>query len=246
MIETKEVIKKEKKNKVAIEVKRIETKHCLKESSLKLKELIKEKEDTQKKLEEKKVDLSFLLMRKEQQSGDEVLKSMITRKKVQISQLNQEVYRVERELTQARDAQLLMASKLVEELSEEIDQIRKDLDERETELSFLLGLQKQSQMNNAELRATIERKQAEIDRLRGHMTDIKSDLSVAEKQHKELCQCLHETTTKLVEQSEQVRGLDKIRAGLERERNQVDTKLKIVIARSEVHCIWILDTHSDK
>ena len=104
------------------------------------------------------------------------------------------------------------------------------------ELGFLRQ-QEQSQKNNTRLKATIEHKEAEVDRLRGHMIGIVNNLSIARKEHEELCRNLRQTTAKLEVQSELVRELDRTRVDLESERNIVDTKLKIEIAKSEVCCV---------
>ena len=238
---TKDAIRKETKKKVAIETKRVERKHQLKESSQKLEELSMKWENTKRELEEKEEELSFLQMQEQHQSNNEVLRCIIADQEAEISHLVQKVTRVEREVTQARDAQLSMAAKRVEELREERDQIKKDLENKKTVLYFLrLQLQEQSQKNSVKLRATIERKEAEIDLLRGHMIDIERDLIIAQEEHEELRQHLRQTTVELVEQSEQVRTLERTRADLERERSRVDTKLKIEIAKSEVSCVGLL------
>ena len=68
------------------------------------------------------------------------------------------------------------------------------------------------------------------------MVEVERELKCAKEEHEQLCQCFKQTTVELVEQCEQVRGLERNRAELERERSQVDTKLKIEIAKSEVCC----------
>ena len=233
---TREAIKEGEKKKVTIEIKRAETKRQLKESSQKLKELNKEKEDTKRELEEEKDELFYLRKREQQQNGNEVLRSTITEKEAEISHLEQEATRVEWELSRARDGQLSMAAKCVKELSEETDRIKKDLDKKEHVLHFLRQLE-QSEHYDAKFRATIERKETEIDRLCGHLTAVNNDLSVAQKEHGELQQHFQQTSEELVEKVEQVRELERTRSDLERERCQVDTKLMIVIANSEVGCI---------
>ena len=70
LTETKDAIKKETKKRVAIETKRVETKHQLKQSSQQLKQLSKEREDTKRELEEKQEELDFLRMLEQQQSGN--------------------------------------------------------------------------------------------------------------------------------------------------------------------------------
>ena len=147
-------------------------------------------------------------MLEQQQSGNEFLMSIIADKEVEISRLEQEATRVERELSQARDDHVSLAAKHVEELSEERDKIKKDVDKKEMELGFLQQ-QEQSQKDNTRLKATIERKEAEVDRLRSHMIGIVNDFSVARKEHEELRRNLRQTTTKLAVQSELVRKLDR-------------------------------------
>ena len=235
---TKDAIKKETKKKIAIETKRVETKHQLKQSSQQLKQLSKERENTKRELEEKQEELDFLRRQEEQQRGNDFLMSIIADKEVEISRLEQEATRVERELSQARDDHVSLATKHVEELSEEREKIKKDMDKKEMEHGFLRQ-QEQSQKNNTRLKATIERKEAEIHRLCSHMIGIVNDFSVVRKEHEELRQNLRQTTAKLAVQSELVRELDRTRVDLESERNIVDTKLKMEIAKSEVCCVGL-------
>ena len=226
LTKTKEAIKIGRKKKAIIEKKRVDTKHQLKESSKKLKELIRERDDTKRELEEKEEELALLQLVGPQQVDAKTIQSAIADKKEEIQELEHEVMRVERELSQARDAQ---ATKMTEQR----DQIKRDLDKKEKEL-HLFRMQAESQKNNTKWQAIIERKEAEVGQLRSHMTKVERDLSRAKEEHKKFREQLHHTTQELAENCEQVRGLEKSRAELERERSRVDTKLKIEIAESEV------------
>ena len=133
---------------------------------------------------------------------------------------------MERELSQARDAQ-------VARMTEQRDQIRKDLNKKEKEL-HLFRLQAQSQKDTMKWQGIIERKEAEVDRLHSHMNEVEGDLCQAKGEHVQFLEQLRRATAQLTEKSERVRILEKSRAELERERSRVDTKLKMEIAHSEV------------
>ena len=183
-------------------------------------------------LEEKEEELALLQLGGQQQIDDESIQSAIADKKEEIQDLKHEVTRVERELSQARDAQ-------VARMTEQRDQIKEDLEKKEKEL-HLFHLQAQSQKDNMKWQGIIERKEAEVGRLRSHMNEVKGDLCRAKEEHVQFLEQLRRATAQLTENCERVRLLEKSRAGLERERSQVDTKLKMEIAKSEVcFCLYI-------
>ena len=133
---------------------------------------------------------------------------------------------MERELSQARDAQ-------VARMTEQRDQIKEDLEKKEKEL-HIFRLQAQSQKDNMKCQRIIQRKEAEVGRLRSHMNEVEGDLCQAKEEHVQFLEQLRRATAQLTEDCERVRVLEKSRAVLERERSRVDTKLKMEIAHSEV------------
>ena len=232
LAKTKEAIKTERKKKAMTEKTRLDTKHQLKESSARLKELTRDRDDTKRELEEKEEELALLQLGGRQQIDDESIQSAIADKKEEIQELKHDVTRVERELSQARDAQ-------VARMTEQRDQVKKDLEKKEKEL-HLFRLQAQSQKGNMKWRGIIERKEAEVGRLRSHMNEVEGDLCRAKEEHVQFLDQLRRATAQLTENCEQVRLLEKSRAELERERSQVDTKLKMEIAKSEVSFCFTL------
>ena len=231
LTETNKAIKVGRKKKAMIAKKRIDTKRQLKESSMKMKKLSRARDSTKKMLEEKEEELALLLQGQHQSS----IQSIIEDREAEIQELEHEVSRMEQKLSLARDAQVTTMTKHVEELSEKRDLIKKDLEKKEKELD-LFRSQAQSQKNNAKWRQIIERKEAEVSQQRNHMTEVERELTNAKEEHKKLCDLLHETTVVLSEQCEQVRGLERSRAALERQWSRVDTKLKMEIAESKVCC----------
>ena len=114
--ETKEASNIERKKKATIERKRFDTKQQLMVSSEKLKELTRERDDTKRELEEKEEELALLQLGEQQQIDDERLISGTKQKK---KELEQDVARVERQLIEAKDAQVTTLTKHMEELSEQ-------------------------------------------------------------------------------------------------------------------------------
>ena len=133
---------------------------------------------------------------------------------------------MERKLSKARETQ-------VARMTEQRDQIKKDLEKKEKEL-YIFHLQAQSQKDSMKWRGIIERKEAEVGRLRSHFNEVEGDLCRAKEEHVQFLEQLRRSTAQLTEDCERVRLLEKSRAELERERSQVDTKLKMEIAHSEV------------
>ena len=224
---TKEAINTEKKRKATIERKRFDTKQQLMVSSEKLTELTRERDDTKRELEEKEEELALLQLGEQQRIDDERL---ISDTKQKIQELEQDVSRVERQLIEAKDAQVTTLTKHMEELSEERDQIKTEIEEKECDLEIF----RKKAHNQPKFRAVIERKEAEVGRLRSHMTEVEEDLSRTMEQHDKFREQLKETTAELSENCERVRGLEKYQAELERERSRVDAKLKMEIAKSKV------------
>ena len=237
LTKTKEAIKIGRKNKAAIHRKRLDTKQQLTDSSEKLKKLTRERDDTKVELEEKEEELALLQYGEQQQIDDE---RIISDKKEEIRELEQDVARVESQLIEAKDAQVTTMTERIEELSEQRDQIRTEIEKREKELE-IFRRKAHNQKNDSRLSAFIERKEAEVGRLRSHMTEVEEDLSRTMEQHIKFREQLLQVSLDFAENCERVRGLEKSQAELERDRSRVDTKLKMEIAESEVlfrlcHC----------
>ena len=233
LTKTTEDIKIGRKKKAVTENKRISKKLQLMECSEKLKELTRERDDTRRELEEKEEELAILQLAdngEQEQIDDE---SIISEKKEEIKKLEHDVAIVERQIINARDDQVVTIIERVEELSEQRDQIKAEIEKKEKELK-IFRRKACNQMNDENLRAFIKRKEAEIGRLRCHMTEVEEDLSRTQEEHDKFRKQLKRTTVELVENCEHVRGLEKSRAELERERSLVDTKLKMEFAKSEV------------
>ena len=237
LTKTKEAIKVGRKNKAAIHRKRLDTKQQLMDSSEKLKKLTRERDDTKRELEEKEEELALLQYGEQRQIDDE---RIISNKKEEIQELEQDVAIVERQLIEAKDAQVTTMTERIEELSKQRDQIKTEIEKREKEL-VIFRRKAHNQKNDAKLRAFIERKEAEVGRLRSHMTEVEEDLSRTKEQRSKFREQLLQVSLDFAENCERVRGLEKSRAELERDRSLVDTKLKMEIAESEVrfrscHC----------
>ena len=188
------------------EKKRFDTKQQLMECSEMLKELTKERDGTRRELEENKEELALLQLA---DNGEQEYESVVSEKKEEIKELERDVVIVERQIIKARDAQVMTITECVEELSEQRDQVKAEIEKKEKELE-IFHRKAPNQMNNEKFRAFIERKEAEVGQLRWHMTKVEEDLSRTQEEH------------------------EKSRAELERERSRVDTKLKMEIAKSEV------------
>ena len=233
LTKTTEDIKIGRKKKAMTENKRISKKRQLMECSEKLKELTKERDDTRRELEEKEEELTILQLAdngEQEQIDDE---SIVSEKKEEIKKLDRDVAIVERQIIKARDDQIVTITERVEELSEQRDQIKAEIEKKEKELK-IFHRKACNQMNDENLKAFIKRKEAEVSRLRCHMTEVEEDLSRTQEEHDKFRKQLKQTTVELVENCEHVRALEKSRAELERERSRVDTKLKMEIAKSEV------------
>ena len=211
------------------EYRRITTKQQLMECSEKLKELTRERDDTRRELEEKEEELAILQHAdngEQEQIDDESIKE-------EIKKLERDVAIVERQVIKARDTQVMTITERMEELSEQRDQIKEEIEQKEKELE-IFRRKACNQKNGENLRAFIKRKEAEVSRLCCHMTEVEEDLSRTQEEHDKFRKQLKQTTVELVKNYEHVRGLEKSRAELERERSRVDTKLKMEIAKSEV------------
>ena len=222
------------------EKKRISTKQQLMECSQKLKELTRERDDTRRELEEKEEELAILQLGEQQQIDDE---SIISEKKEEIEELVCDVANIERQIIKARDTQEMTIAERMEELSEQRDQIKAEIEKKEKELE-IFHRKARNQMNNEKLRAFIMRKEAEVGQLHSHMTEVEEDLSRTQEEHDKFRKQLKQTTVELVENCEQVRGLEKSCTELERERSRVDTKLKMEIAKSEVYIMILISFQS--
>ena len=200
------------------------------ECSEKLKVLTRERDKTKRELEEREEELAILQLGEQQQIDDE---SIISEKKEEIEELVCDVANIERQIMKARNTQEMTIAECMEELSEQRDQIKAEIEKKEKELE-IFRRKARNQMNNEKLRAFIKRKEAEVGQLRCHMTEVEEDLSQTKEEHDTFRKQLKQMTVELVANSEHVRGLEKCRAELERERSRVDTKLKMEIAKSEV------------
>ena len=118
-------------------------------------------------------------------------------------------------------------------LSEERNKTMKKLEMKEQELHFLSLHQSTSE--DLELRAIIASKETETKNVKERLAQVERDLSVAKDECERLRMQLQQTTTELAEQSERVRGLERVRANLERERRQVDARIIAQITRHEVN-----------
>ena len=87
---------------------------------------------------------------------------------------------------------------------------------------------------NARLLTIIASKEMEIKDLNKRLTQVEHELILEKVKSDELCEQLRQTTAELVEQCKRVRGLERSRAELDRERSLVDTRILIEIARNEV------------
>ena len=128
---------------------------------------------------------------------------------------------------------LCESSKKTEKLRKERDETRKQLELKEKELHFLCQ-QERHQRYNADLRVVIAEKETEIRLLKEKLSEVERDLISERVKNEELRERLQQTTADLAEQCERVRGLERSRAELERERRRVDTRIIIETARREV------------
>ena len=104
---------------------------------------------------------------------------------------------------------------------------------KEQELHFLCQ-QERHQRDNADLRVVIAEKETEIRLLKEKLSEVERELISERGKNEELRERLQQTTADLAEQYERVRGLERSRAELERERRRVDTRIVIETARREV------------
>ena len=102
---------------------------------------------------------------------------------------------------------------------------------REQELHYLRLYQ---HTNDEKWKAIVAGKQMEIENLKQQLAKVDNELKVAKVESNRLHMQLQQTTVELAKQSERARGLERILAGLERERRQVDARIIIEIARKEV------------
>ena len=122
---------------------------------------------------------------------------------------------------------------MTEKLRKERDETRKQLELKEQELHFLRQ-QERHQRDNADLRVVIAEKETEIRLLKDKLSEVERELISERGKNEELRERLQQTTADLAEQCERVRGLERSRAELERERRQVDTRIMLETARRKV------------
>ena len=158
---------------------------------------------------------------------------------------------------------LCESSRKIKKLRKERDETRKQLELKEQELYFLHQLERRQedsaklhiqtaiaekeaelrlllerhQRDNADLRVVIAEKEAEIRFLREELSEVERELISERDKNDKLRERLQKTTADLAEQCERVRGLERSRAELERERMRVDTRIIIETARREVGII---------
>lgn len=229
MSATRDAIKKGSKKRAHIGELRIKTKHCLEESSEKLKELTKERDEAERQLKQNQRELRYLQLQEQLQGNNDDLKSIIAIKMTEIEELRRAILKFEDELSQARDTQLT-SSNHVEDLSEERERVHRELKNKNIELHAL----RFQEQNNAELRAIIEHKEAEIVQMRIHVADVESKLNQAKDEREKFQEQLQQMSQDLAKQSARLRELEKTQAGLERERSRVDARLKTESDRIEV------------
>ena len=131
--------------------------------------------------------------------------------------------------------QLCESSRKTKKLRKERDETRKQLELKEQELHFLRQ-EERHQRESAELQiqAVIREKEAEIRFLKEKLAQMERELSSEREKNDGLCERLQQSTAELAKQCERVRGLERSRAELERERRRVDTRMIFEIARREV------------
>ena len=159
---------------------------------------------------------------------------------------------------QAKD-KLCKSSRRTKKLRKERDETRKQLELKEQEVYFLHQLERQEdstklhiqaaiaekeaelrlllerhQRDKADLRVVIAEKEAEIRFLKEKLSEIEHELISERGKNEELGEQLQQTTADLAEQCERVRGLERYRAELERERMRVDTRIIIETTRRMV------------
>ena len=128
---------------------------------------------------------------------------------------------------------LCESSRKTRKLRKERDETRKQLELKEQELHFFRQ-QERHQRDNADLRVVIAEKETEIRLLKEKLSEVERELISERGKNEELREQLQQTTADLAEQCERVRGLERSRAELERERRRVDTRIIIETARREV------------
>ena len=130
---------------------------------------------------------------------------------------------------------LCESSRKTKKLRKERDETRKQLELKELELHFI-HQQERYQKDKAQLqiRAVIAEKDAEIRFLKEKLAEVEHELISERGKNEELRERLQQTTADLAEQCERVRGLERSRAELERERRRVDTRIMLETARREV------------
>ena len=128
---------------------------------------------------------------------------------------------------------LCESSRKTKKLKKDRDETRKQLKLKEQELHFLRQ-QERHQRDNADLRVVIAEKETEIRLLKEKLSEMEHELISERGRNEELRERLQQSTADLAEQCERVRGLERSRAELERERRRVDTRIIIETARREV------------
>ena len=131
--------------------------------------------------------------------------------------------------------QLCESSRRTKKLRKDRDETSKQLELKELELHFLRQ-QERHQRDKAQLqiRAVIAEKDAEIRFLKEKLAEVERELISEREKNEELRERLQKTTADLAKQCERVRGLERSRGELERERRRVDTRIIIETARREV------------
>ena len=134
--------------------------------------------------------------------------------------------------------QLCESSGKIKKLKRKRDEAARKLEFREKELEIFHlkqdTIKSSFTAKEANLLTVIAGKKMEIRDLTEKLTRVEHELRLEKVNIEELREQLRQTTAKLVEQYKRVRGLERSRAELERERSRVDTRILIEIARNKV------------
>ena len=206
---TTESIQTESKKRTSLGKRRLQEEYQLSESSRMTKNLKKEDDETKRQLELKEKELHFLRQQERHQRESAELK--IAEKEVEIRSLKEKL------------------------LKEERDEMEEQLKFMELELHSLRQ-QEKHQRDSAEvhIQAVIKEKEAEIRVLKEKVSQVEHELNLEKVKNDKLRECLHLTTIELTRQCERVRGLERHRAEMERERSLVDIRMIIETAKRKV------------
>ena len=108
-----------------------------------------EKESKKKQLQWMKKEIEVLHRQEQRQSDSKLvaLKYIIAIKESKVRELQQEVSRIDKEMSQATETQLMVSSKHIEELNQEREQVRQELENEEMVL-YVLRQREQDEKNN--------------------------------------------------------------------------------------------------